>query len=121
LLVFIDSDEPELKKLLRQVDDMRFLIFENDYFKGISSAELYKQLNENLSVSGFQDLIRINNNGEQVVFKLIEYNGIVHELIMIALSADELIFMNLSGKIDLDKINILAESIDINNAHGFYK
>ena len=117
--VFVDSDEKELKELLRHMDDMRFLIFEEEYFQKGSAVALFNDMDKELTANNFQDLMIVKENDGQVKFKVLEYEGKVKELIMLVNSDDGLVLMNISGNIDLSEMNIITENFNVHKVYDF--
>lgn len=113
LRVFVDRDEKELRELIKQIDDMHFLIFSDDYFTEISSMELFNQMDKELTANNFHDLLIVKEMGEQVKFKIQEKNNKVTEIIMLVAGHNEVVVMNISGNIDLSNMDLITESINV--------
>jgi len=119
LRVFIDREDKELKELLRQIDDMRFLIFDDESFNETSPRDLFKKMDMELTENNFQDLLIVKEKNEIVKFKILETDAKVKELILLVSGGDELVLMNLSGNIDLNKMDIITESFDVHRVHDY--
>ena len=119
LRLFVDRDEKELKQLLKQIDDMRFLVFEDEYFTEISSKELFNKMDKELTANNFKDLLIVKEKDEQVKFKIQETDNMIKELIMLVSGKDELVLINISGNINMDDINLITESFDVHKVHDF--
>lgn len=118
--VFVDRDEKELRELLKQIDDMQFLIFDDDYFHEISPKKLFAEMDKELESNQFVDVLIVKEKDELVKFKIQEENSKVKEIIMLVSSQDEVIVMNISGNIDLTKIDLITESFDINKVKDYH-
>ncbi len=120
LRLFIDRDEKELRELLKQIDDMQFLIFEDDYFTGTSSKELFAEIDKELIAHNFQDLIIIKESNEQVKFKIRENENKVKDLIMLVAGNNEMVIMNISGNINLSDIELITDNIDVHKVKNYH-
>ena len=75
-------------------------------------------MDKELDLNQFVDAMIIKEKNEQVKFKIQEKDNIVKEIIMLVVSDGEVVVMNISGNIDLTKVDLITESIDIKKVKG---
>ena len=104
-----DAESQEFLDLVKTIDGLKILTTTNkDYIKDIiNTATLY--MNKN----GFEELLTINENGKKVIFKIKESGKKVSELNMLVQEDNEVVFMNITGDIDLKKISQLSKKMNI--------
>lgn len=108
--LFVSKDEKELKQLLKNIDDIRFLVYESN---PDSNKYYATELKNNLSSRLYKDLLQIKNGSDTVEFKIREKNNKVNELIMIVNDSSSFFVMSIEGEIELDKVKELSKSIDV--------
>ncbi len=77
------------------------------------SHEVIESVQKHMDKSGFKELMTVEENGKDVVFKIKEEGKKVSELIMLVNEGDQVVFMSITGNIDLKKISQLSKKMNI--------
>ena len=109
----IDADkDPEIDNLLNDVDGVRISIYKveenSDLFKGNLD-----EIQANLRAEGWQSIVRVNDD-ESADYSLmfIKLNGeVIDGLVVLSLSEDEAVFVNIIGNIHPDSFEPIMEQV----------
>jgi|LGVF01.1.fsa_nt_gb hypothetical protein len=104
-----DADSQEFLELVQTLDGMKILTTENVSI----SHEVIESVQKHMDKSGFKELMTVEENGKDVVFKIKEEGKKVSELIMLVNEGDQVVFMSITGNIDLKKISQLSKKMNI--------
>jgi len=104
-----DKDSQEFLDLVQTLDGMKILTTENSSM----AKEIIKSVQKHMDNSGFNELMTVEENGKDVVFKIKEEGKKVSELIMLVNEGDQVVFMSITGNIDLKKISQLSKKMNI--------
>jgi hypothetical protein len=110
----IDADEdPEIDALLNDVDGVRVSIYKveenSDLFKGN-----FDETQANLRADGWQSIVRVNDT-ESADYSLmfVKSNGeVIDGLVVLSLSDEEAVFVNIIGNIHPDSFEPIMEQIN---------
>jgi hypothetical protein len=116
----IDADEdPEIDALLDDVDGVRVSIYRveenSDLFKGN-----FDETQANLRADGWQSIVRVNDD-ESADYSLmfIKSNGeVIDGLVVLSLSDEEAVFVNIIGNIHPDSFEPIMEQINKKHNSG---
>lgn len=106
--------EADIKDMVGDLQGIRVLVYEQEDAPA-RSQELYKEASAAISFDAFEELLTVYDEGTQVRL-LVRQDGsnadVINEL-LILVSGDEFVLVDIFGKIDLKKISKLADSMDI--------
>ncbi len=111
LLTHIEGETAEEKEILQTIsklEGMKMLV------KPQSSANdaVYRSSIKRLG-SEFEELMRVEDKEENLVFFIRETNGQIRELVLIGSGQSELFIMSLIGDIDLNQIAKIGRAIEV--------
>lgn len=110
---FIVNKDDEARGFLEKMDNISFLIVEND-------AETIKGELENfLPKSTYKEIMVIQDGGAKVRFLAHDRDEAINEIIMIVDDADELVVMGIHGKFTKEDAKMIAKSINKDQAIKF--
>ena len=78
-----------------------------------TGKEIIISVKKHMDRNNFEELMTIDDKGKNVVFKIKEKNKKVSELIMLLDENDQVVFMSITGDIDLKKISTLSKKMNI--------
>ena len=107
---FADSDDYAEKEALdiaiEYIDDMRVLIFEDSRYS--TRENLLKDI-DNLSSEGYELLIDVTDDDDRVRIYTLEKRDVIRELIIfVSDGEDDMVFMDIKGRIPIDKVGELV-------------
>ena len=107
---FADSDDYAEKEALdiaiEYIDDMRVLIFEDSRY---STRENLLNDIDNLSSEGYELLIDVTDDDDRVRIYTLEKRDVIRELIIfVSDGEDDMVFMDIKGRIPIDKVGELV-------------
>jgi Domain of unknown function (DUF4252) len=106
-----DKDDKEFKDITKRLSGIR--IISCDCKAGTSaSQDFYKEMARAVSATQYQDLMDINDGGEQVKFVIRKQGDRISELVMVAGGGDACL-ISLQGDIDLKQMSRLSKSMNI--------
>ena len=110
-LFLSDSDpgQAELKKLMQELSSFRMLFLEEGTMNDDLAEELRETVNGFTSRNGFQDLLRIQTEDEDIFIRIQEKNGVVKEAILMMSADDNFYVIDLRGDISIDHFMRLSE------------
>jgi len=106
------SEDPEAAALLKRLKGVRINVFET---KGLAAGALdhVKSVSEKLSASGWQPVVKVNSDDEQVRI-LMKINGdAVEGLTVMAVEDDEATFINVIGSLKPAELAKVMDSFDV--------
>ncbi|MCO6462621.1 MAG: DUF4252 domain-containing protein [Saprospiraceae bacterium] len=81
-----------------------------------NAMNVYNEVNSRLSNKGFEELVSFRDKGSNVRFLTKESNHAISELLLIAGSKTDFVFMSFVGNIDLSKISKLSKKLNFSGA-----
>lgn len=114
--LIMSSEDKELKELMKNIDDINFLIYSGEQTIG---PELASELKSGLKSRWYKDLMMVNDSGEKIEFKIREDGKVIREVIMIMSGNDTFIVMSIEGAITQNQVKELSKSIDLEGINGF--
>ncbi len=76
-----------------------------------NSAEMYKEAVADVNKSGYEELMSVKDADENMLFSIIEKDGIISELLMVAGGKKSFVMLSLWGEIDLKNISKIAQEM----------
>ncbi len=108
-----NMDDDEAKEVLEVISDLRGLrILTTEK----NPRELYKEALQKINTKGYEVLMTVRDENENVQFLVKDEGNVINELLLVVGSPDEFVLISFVGNIDLDKIGKLSKSIDIKGA-----
>ena len=108
-LVMPDDDETGLRNLFRNLSSFSMLVIDENSASEEVAAELYAVTTSYAERNNFENLIFVNQSGEQFYIKVLEKNEIITEALIVIGGQDALTAINLRGNIDPEMLTGLAE------------
>jgi hypothetical protein len=110
---FLDSDEQELKDMLKKLDEVSFLIAD------AASPTLAIELEKTLPEKEYKELMVIKDGSSTVRFKAKEKSDKVDEIVMIVTEPNSLVVMCIKCNITFKEARTLASSVNVNQTVSF--
>lgn len=85
------------------------------------SAKMYTRALKDVQSAGYEELMSVQDEGENMRFSIKEKGGIIEELLMIAGGKQKFIFMSLYGEIDLKNISKIARVMKVDGLENLSK
>jgi len=106
------SEDPEAAALFSRLEGVRVIVFEDQ--QGPDGAvSLVKEVSASLSKKGWESVVTVNSNEEQVrIFMKINEDQ-VEGLTVMALEEDEAVFVNIIGDLNPAELGRVMENFDI--------
>lgn len=99
-----DSSDPE-DQLYKKVKALNVLAFENCDKK--KQDKIMKRLGK-LTADGYEEMIRVNDDGDNVVIFAKINKETIHRLVIVALSEDDCALVDIKGNFGLDELDQLV-------------
>ena len=106
---FLKEEDKDLKEVIRSIDNIRLMITEDKSIGKDISDEANKIMNK----MDYEELIRMNDEGEKIRVLANQDGNKVQELIVMVAEEGESILLQLNGNIDLDKVSAALKALDI--------
>jgi hypothetical protein len=112
------SEDPEAAELFDRLNGVRVNVFETDSMAD-GAVDLIKDVSSTLSEHGWEAVVTVNSNDEQVrVFMMINDNQ-VEGITVMAVEETEAVFVNVIGSISPEELGKVMENFDIElDGHG---
>ena len=107
-----DSISPDLRQSVSQLTSLRILSTDK------TPGAFYKEAFARIDKKEYEELITVRNKQDNVQFMIKEQNGVVRELLMIAVDEEDFTLMSFVGNIDLDKLSRLSTKMGIKGMEG---
>ena len=111
LLSSIDSDDPEyneFKKATSGISSIKILTQSGDQSKAFGA-----ELLEMLPRSEYNEMMRVKDQEEEVLFLAREVDGKITEFLLIVSGGGEDVLIAITGDIDLESISSIASGLDM--------
>jgi len=106
------SEDPEAAEMFRRLKGVRVNVFETDGMVD-GAVGLVKDVSSKLSSQGWDSVVTVNSNDEQVrIFMMINDNQ-VEGITVMALDEEEAVFVNVIGNIDPQELSRVMDNFDI--------
>jgi len=118
LLSRIDSEDQEFQNLVNRIKGIRILTI--DSAKNVSGINLSSELLKKLNTSGYEELMTVKEENEEVRFMIREIGGKIAELVMIT-GGEGSSVVSISGDLDLKTIADLSGKMGIEELENLEK
>lgn len=106
------EDKEVLSELGKNIDHIMVVVLEEN--DGLMTNEEVRELKSNLiNKEGFEELMIVREGGQVVEVLAIEGDGIIKEIVLLANEGEEMVMMDVWGKIDLQNIDALVDAMDM--------
>jgi hypothetical protein len=102
-----DTIPSDVKQAVSKLHSLRILSTDK------TPGQFYKEALTRIDKTQYEDLITVRDKNDNVHFMVRESEGIIRELLMIAVDEDSFTLMSFVGDIDLDKLSRLSSSMSI--------
>lgn len=86
-----------------------------------NSSKMYKQATADVSKAGYEELMSVKDAEENFYFAIIEKDGIIQELMMVAGGNKQFVMLSLYGEIDLNNISKIAQEMRVQGLESLGK
>ena len=106
------SEDPEAAELFKRLYGVRVNVFETEGMVD-GAVDLVKDVSSQLSGRGWESVVNVNSNEEQVrIFMMID-NSQVEGITVMAVEETEAVFVNVIGNINPEELGRVMENFDI--------
>ncbi len=103
-----EGEDQEFISILKNLNEIRILTVEND-----KDLVFYKEVTSNISTSGYQKLMEVNDGGEKVKFFVVKKEGKITKFLLLVGSSSESVVIYIDGIIDMKQISKLAKGLNL--------
>lgn len=112
------SEDPEAAELFKRLNGVRVNVFETDGMAD-GAIDLVKDVSSNLSSRGWESVVTVNSDDEQVRIFMMINDGQVEGITVMAVEETEAVFVNVIGSINPEELGKVMENFDIDiNGNG---
>lgn len=86
-----------------------------------NSAKMYKTACADVDKAGYEELMSVKDADENFKFSIIEKDGIIQELLMVAGGNKQFVMLSLYGEIDLNNISKIAQEMRVQGLENLGK
>lgn len=110
--------DKEQKELLRNIDGIKLMIHTNDSDSG---SWLASELMNSLDSAQFNDLMTVNDGGDEVIFKIREQEDRISELVLIVNEKrqNNLVTIGITGDITYDQLKEITKKVEVTDLDDF--
>lgn len=105
--------EPEAKVAMEVIKDLKGL---RVLTTEVNPEVRYKEALSMLNQKEYETLMTIRDGGENIRFWVKDDGDIINELLLLVGGSEEFVLLSFTGNIDLAKISVLANQLDIKGA-----
>ena len=102
---FIDSDEKELRKIIKKGKTVRLLVFDND------NTSIFDEINEYLPSKLYEKFITIKDKNTRIKLLVRENKEMISEIIVLIKDKNAFITMGIYGKFTYDDLSKISENM----------
>ena len=106
------EDSETFSELGKSIDRMRLVMLEDGDLLPASEIEEFKRLIT--SREKFEELMTMRDGGETVDVFAIEADGLLSEIIMVMEGDEEVVIVDIWGKIKLEQVSDIVDGVDFN-------
>ncbi len=111
-----DEEAQVIMDVAKDIKGLRVLVTEEN------PKEYYKQARKLINpADGYEILLTVRDKGDNVNFWIKEKDNVIEELFLLVGSEDEFVMVSFMGKLDLNKIAQLADTIEVSGAEHLQK
>ena len=123
LLSKINSSDPEYKDIIKfssKLQDFKIVVVEDDDpNKGAGKSE-FNRLVSSAPLNGYEELMSVNESGSHIVFRVLESNDHIRELIMTITGTDQVILF-IKGDFKLSELTEISDDMNITGMNKIKK
>jgi len=105
--------DPEAKMAMEVIKDLKGL---RVLTTEVNPSERYKEALSMLNQKEYETLMTIRDGSENIRFWVKDDGDIINELLLLVGGSEEFVLLSFTGNIDLAKISVLANQLDIKGA-----
>ena len=106
------SEDPEAAELFNRLNGVRVNVFETESMVD-GAVDLVKDVSSTLSEHGWESVVTVNSNDEQVRIFMMINNDKVEGITVMAVEETEAVFVNVIGSINPEELGRVMENFDI--------
>jgi hypothetical protein len=106
------SEDPETAELFKRLKGVRVNVFETESMVD-GAVSLVKDVSSKLSNQGWDSVVTVNSQDEQVRIFMMINNNQVEGITVMALDEEEAVFVNIIGNINPEDLSKVMENFDI--------
>ncbi|MGB8357967.1 MAG: DUF4252 domain-containing protein [Bacteroidales bacterium] len=118
LLARIDSEDEEFRNIVTRIRSIRILTI--DSAKNVSGINFCNDLLSKLNRTGYEELMTVKEENDEVWFMIREVGGKIAELVMVTGGQGSSV-VSITGNLDLKTIAGLSDSMGIKGLEGLEK
>lgn len=105
---FLKEEDLEAREVLKDIKSVKLLTSEGKTHSGLSG-----DARKLLDTDGYEELLRVSEKDELVRIMVKETGSIIDDVVVLVDSPDEFVFINITGKIDPEKVGKALQSLNI--------
>lgn len=113
--VFISKDDADMKEAFRKMESIKLIMVDMAKTDSLEVKSFASGFEEKLELSGFTELISVNDGGERIKILILEKESKIREMMGLISSKEEFLGINLSGEIDPDQLANIIKDIKISD------
>lgn len=111
MMADIELDDEELEDIMDNLKTIRIMTVEDHDLN--QELNFYKELQENLDLSGYEELMVVKESGRDIKFMIKEKGKRIEELLMIGGGAGSNMLVSIKGDLDMNNISEISKTIGI--------
>lgn len=104
-----DKEDVELKQAISKLKGLRIL----SSSKLVDGKKMYREASKTLPMKGYEELMVVKSEGNELKFLIIEANGKIKELLMLTGGTNNFFMLSMIGDIDLAQISKLSKTMNV--------
>jgi len=108
-----DAEVRELNKMIRELEQIRILMFNSSKAPATATADDFKKELANLKLNNFTELMTVREADQTFKFMIRKEGKIIRELLLLIDQPTETGFISITGNIDLKTIAKLSRTMNI--------
>ena len=110
------SEDPEAAELFKRLNGVRVNVFETENMAD-GAIDLVKDVSSKLSTLGWEPVVKVNSQEEQVRIFMMIRDGKVQGITVMAVEENEAVFVNVIGNINPEELGKVMDKFDIDMGH----
>lgn len=106
------SEDPEVADVFKRLNGVRVNVFENREVPA-AGLDLVKDISSQLSDRGWESVVTVNSEDEQVRIFMMINEDIVEGITVMAVEEDEAVFVNVIGNINPAELEKVMDNLDM--------
>jgi hypothetical protein len=107
------SESPETSELISKLKGIRVQIYGMDENAGAAKSQ-FTQVKGDLKSSGWEPIVQINEDSEQVLVYMKHVNGNMEGMTVMVVDNEEAVFVNIIGQLNPAELGKVMDSFDVN-------